>query len=85
MNAYKKIFIVCLGVFVLQIISSIANAETNEQVLFSLDIDSDGLISLREASANKVVLDNFNTIDINDDGYISMDELLASKIFNDTK
>ena len=80
MTNTKKIIIVGLSVIALQLLSTIAAANSKEALMSTLDKDLDGLISLKEAAGHAKLLEKFNDIDINEDGYISMDELLASDI-----
>jgi len=83
MTDFKKFETVALAIMLVQgvlalLISSAANAQ--ESLMSTLDNDRDGLISLREATGHRTLLENFNKIDSNEDGYISLDELEASQI-----
>jgi Ca2+-binding EF-hand superfamily protein len=83
MTDFKKLATVALTIMLVQgvlalLISSAANAQ--ESLMSTLDNDRDGLISLREATGHRTLLENFNKIDSNEDGYISLDELEASQI-----
>jgi len=83
MTDFKKFATVALAIMLVQgvlalLISSAANAQ--ESLMSTLDNDRDGLISLREATGHRTLLENFNKIDSNEDGYISLDELEASQI-----
>ncbi|AEP29470.1 calcium-binding EF-hand protein [Brumicola nitratireducens] len=83
MTDFKKLATVALTIMLVQgvlalLISSAASAQ--ESLMITLDNDRDGLISLREATGHRTLLENFNKIDSNEDGYISLDELEASQI-----
>jgi len=83
MTDFRKLATLALAIMLVQgvlalFISSAANAQ--ESLMSTLDSDLDGLISLREATGHRSLLENFNKIDSNDDGYISLDELEASQI-----
>tara|TARA_R110002124_G_scaffold160750_2_gene327998 strand:- start:795 stop:1055 length:261 start_codon:yes stop_codon:yes gene_type:complete len=83
MTDFKKLATVALAIMLVQgvlalLISTAANAQ--ESLMSTLDNDRDGLISLREATGHRTLLENFNKIDSNEDGYISLDELEASQI-----
>jgi Ca2+-binding EF-hand superfamily protein len=83
MTDFKKLATIALTIMLVQgvlalLISSAANAQ--ESLMSTLDNDRDGLISLREATGHRTLLENFNKIDSNEDGYISLDELEASHI-----
>lgn len=80
MNTYKKTAVIGLSVLALQLVTSLANVNSQESLLATLDTDLDGLISLKEAAGHAKLLENFNVIDINEDGYISIDELIASEV-----
>ena len=79
MTGYKKAALIGLSVLAIQAITSLSNVSAQESLLATLDIDHDGLISLKEAAGHQTLLENFNLIDVNEDGYISMDELIASE------
>lgn len=64
--------------FLALVISTAANAQ--ESLLATLDIDRDGLISLRESAGHRSLAENFHKIDVNKDGFISLLELEESKI-----
>ncbi len=83
MTDFRKLATVALTIMLVQgllalLISTAANAQ--ESLMSTLDNDRDGLISLREATGHRTLLENFNKIDSNEDGYISLDELEASQI-----
>lgn len=83
MTDFRKLATLALTIMLVQgvlalLISSAANAQ--ESLMTTLDNDLDGLISLREATGHRMLLENFNKIDSNEDGYISLDELEASQI-----
>lgn len=83
MTDFKKLVAIALTIMLVQgvmalLISSAANAQ--ESLMSELDNDRDGLISLREATGHRTLLENFNKIDSNEDGYISLNELEASQL-----
>jgi Ca2+-binding EF-hand superfamily protein len=55
-------------------------ADVQDSLLFTLDKDQDGFLSLKEAAGHHTLLDNFKLIDVNEDGYLSLEELIASNI-----
>ena len=80
MANYKKVIIVGLGALIIQAITGLAQASVSESMLSALDKDKDGLISLKEATGNVALLENFNKVDLNEDGFISLQELSVSKL-----
>lgn len=55
-------------------------AQENAEFITEIDLDEDGLISIREAVANLQLLASFGKIDIDGDGKISPDELASTNV-----
>ena len=61
-------------------LSSHAFAQENVELIEEIDLDEDGLISIREAVANLQLLAAFGKIDVNGDGNISPEELASTNV-----
>jgi len=61
-------------------LSSRAYAQENVEFIMEIDLDEDGLISIREAVANLQLLASFGKIDVNGDGKISPEELASTNV-----
>lgn len=61
----KKYLITAIGLFIS------ASTLANDDLFSQLDTNSDGLISVEEASADSSVAASFTELDINKDGYLS--------------
>ncbi|GAA0853472.1 hypothetical protein [Aliiglaciecola litoralis] len=56
------------------------NSMAQSDILTQMDLDEDGMISIREAVADPVLLASFGKIDTDGDGKISAQELAESQI-----
>lgn len=57
-----------------------AFAQEHDELITEIDLDEDGLISIREAVANLQLLASFGKIDANGDGKISPEELASTNV-----
>jgi len=74
----KRVLIVAFAIMLVQTFLAVTIAYAQESLMSTLDDDQDGLISLREATGNRFLLEQFNTIDADDDGFLSLQELNKS-------
>ncbi|MCW8091474.1 calcium-binding protein [Alteromonas sp. ASW11-130] len=75
MKRIERIFLLIITAIALQT-TLVANAQAD--LLTKLDMDQDGVISLKEAVSNTDLLRQFGRIDTNEDGKLSPEELKAS-------
>ena len=61
-------------------LSTRAIAQENLEFITEIDLDEDGLISIREAVANLQLLASFGKIDVDGDGKISPEELASTNV-----
>ncbi|MGQ8366698.1 calcium-binding protein [Glaciecola sp. 1036] len=82
MSNFKKVIIFGIVAAIVQALMGLAYAKDLEHNFATLDKDKDGLISLRESTANIELLKNFNKVDLNGDGFISQKEFSISASIN---
>ena len=81
MKRLEKLFLALCAVAAVQAVSvAEAHATPARTLMQKLDIDKDGLISLKEAVRHTELLRNFGLIDDNEDGKLSEAELAKSKL-----
>lgn len=82
----KQLHTILLGLCVVYALNTEATAQVQTQpsaaavLMNKLDIDKDGVISLKEAVRHTELLRNFGLIDENEDGKLSISELANSKL-----
>jgi Ca2+-binding EF-hand superfamily protein len=81
MKRLEKVFLAICAVAAVQAISvADAHATPARSLMQKLDVDKDGLISLKEAVRHTGLLRNFGLIDDNEDGKLSEAEMAKSKL-----
>jgi len=84
MKRLEKVFLILLTIVAVQSVA-VANANAQETMvaeatmIAQLDVDQDGLISLKEAVSDTELLRRFGRLDDNKDGKLSEQELLNSE------
>ena len=84
MKRLEKVFLILLTIVAVQSVA-VANANAQEAMIAEttmiaqLDVDQDGLISLKEAVSDTELLRKFGRLDDNKDGKLSEQELLNSE------
>lgn len=79
MKRFVKGYLLWFSLAALPAVST-ASANAQDELVARLDVDQDGLISLKEAVSHTELLRNFGLIDQNEDGLLSMEELAASDL-----
>ncbi|CAM4291992.1 MULTISPECIES: EF-hand domain-containing protein [Alteromonas] len=81
MKRREKVFLLLLTIAALQgIMVAEANATAAQRLMQQLDVNKDGVISLKEAVRHTELLRNFGLIDDNEDGKLTETELAKSKL-----
>lgn len=80
----KKSLVVRLSIYALAIgqVALSAKVFAQSDIISEMDQDEDGMISIREAVANPLLLASFGKIDTDGDGKISLKELEETQLLN---